>query len=125
MRFSETWATAGAGSRRLGVTVPACVFRAQCSGGPRPRAPAPREARRSDAAIGVITTASFALGLALFALFGTTGQSFDAALFGSILGVRAVDLAAACGAAAARSSVTRSGPRAAIHPMAVRMFWSR
>jgi manganese/iron transport system permease protein/iron/zinc/copper transport system permease protein len=41
----------------------------------------------SDAAIGVITTASFALGLALFALFGTTGRSFDAALFGSILGV--------------------------------------
>ncbi len=41
----------------------------------------------SDAAIGVITTASFALGLALFALFGTSGRSFDAALFGSILGV--------------------------------------
>ena len=39
----------------------------------------------SDAAIGVITTASFALGLALFALFGTSGRSFDAALFGSIL----------------------------------------
>jgi manganese/iron transport system permease protein/iron/zinc/copper transport system permease protein len=41
----------------------------------------------SDAAIGVITTASFALGLALVAFFGTTGRSFDAALFGSILGV--------------------------------------
>jgi manganese/iron transport system permease protein/iron/zinc/copper transport system permease protein len=41
----------------------------------------------SDAAIGVITTASFALGLALFALYGTSGRSFDAALFGSILGV--------------------------------------
>jgi manganese/iron transport system permease protein/iron/zinc/copper transport system permease protein len=41
----------------------------------------------SDAAIGVITTASFALGLALFALFGTSGRSFDAALFGSILGI--------------------------------------
>ncbi|HWC27129.1 MAG TPA: metal ABC transporter permease [Solirubrobacteraceae bacterium] len=41
----------------------------------------------SDAAIGVITTASFALGLALFAVFGTTARSFDAALFGSILGV--------------------------------------
>jgi manganese/iron transport system permease protein/iron/zinc/copper transport system permease protein len=41
----------------------------------------------SDAAIGVITTASFALGLALFALFGRSGASFDAALFGSILGV--------------------------------------
>ena len=41
----------------------------------------------ADAAIGVITTASFALGLALFAIFGRRGQSFDAALFGSILGV--------------------------------------
>ncbi len=41
----------------------------------------------ADAAIGVITTASFALGLALFAVFGRRGASFDAALFGSILGV--------------------------------------
>jgi manganese/iron transport system permease protein/iron/zinc/copper transport system permease protein len=48
----------------------------------------------SDAAIGVITTASFALGLALFALFGTTGRSFDAALFGSILGVGTDDVIA-------------------------------
>jgi ABC-type Mn2+/Zn2+ transport system permease subunit len=48
----------------------------------------------SDAAIGVITTASFALGLALFALFGTTGRSFDAALFGSILGVGTEDVLA-------------------------------
>ena len=58
----------------------------------------------ADAAIGVITTASFALGLALFALFGSRGDSFDAALFGSILGVSredvfmvgAVGLLAAC-----------------------------
>jgi manganese/iron transport system permease protein/iron/zinc/copper transport system permease protein len=48
----------------------------------------------SDAAIGVITTASFALGLALFALFGTAGRSFDAALFGSILGVGTDDVIA-------------------------------
>ncbi len=41
----------------------------------------------ADAAIGVITTASFALGLVLFALLGHSGGSFDAALFGSILGV--------------------------------------
>ncbi|MDP9405240.1 MAG: metal ABC transporter permease [Actinomycetota bacterium] len=47
----------------------------------------------ADAAIGVITTASFALGLALFAVFGSAGSaSFDAALFGSILGVRAEDV---------------------------------
>jgi len=48
----------------------------------------------SDAAIGVITTASFALGLALFALFGRAGANFDAALFGSILGVGADDVIA-------------------------------
>lgn len=48
----------------------------------------------ADAAIGVITTASFALGLALFAVFGRAGQSFDAALFGSILGVSRADVAA-------------------------------
>ena len=47
----------------------------------------------ADAAIGVVTTASFALGLALVALFGATGQSFDAALFGSILGVSGGDVA--------------------------------
>ena len=41
----------------------------------------------ADAAIGVVTTASFALGVALFAKFGTSGPSFDNALFGSILGI--------------------------------------
>ena len=46
----------------------------------------------SDAAIGVVTTASFALGLALFAVFGRAGRSFDAALFGSILGVSTGDV---------------------------------
>jgi ABC-type Mn2+/Zn2+ transport system permease subunit len=46
----------------------------------------------SDAAIGVVTTASFALGLALFAVFGRRGRSFDAALFGSILGVSVADV---------------------------------
>jgi manganese/iron transport system permease protein/iron/zinc/copper transport system permease protein len=47
----------------------------------------------ADAAIGVITTASFALGLALFAVFGGAGGgSFDAALFGSILGVSSADV---------------------------------
>ncbi|MDQ3575295.1 MAG: metal ABC transporter permease [Actinomycetota bacterium] len=58
----------------------------------------------SDAAIGVITTASFALGLVLFGLFGTAGKSMDAVLFGSILGVTAVDVwavVAVAGSAAA------------------------
>ncbi len=48
----------------------------------------------ADAAIGVITTASFALGLALFSMFGRRGRSFDAALFVSILGVDRVDVVA-------------------------------
>ena len=48
----------------------------------------------ADAAIGVITTASFALGLALFAVFGRSGRNFDAALFGSILGVDRTDVVA-------------------------------
>ncbi|MGQ0630529.1 MAG: metal ABC transporter permease [Sporichthyaceae bacterium] len=46
----------------------------------------------ADAAIGVITTASFAFGIALISVFGSRGASFDAALFGSILGVRPLDL---------------------------------
>ena len=46
----------------------------------------------ADAAIGVITTASFALGVALLTKFGNRGPSFDAALFGSILGVETSDL---------------------------------
>ena len=46
----------------------------------------------ADAAIGVITTASFALGVALFAKFGTSGPSFETALFGSILGISATQL---------------------------------
>ena len=46
----------------------------------------------ADAAIGVITTASFALGVALLRLYGARGKSFDAALFGSILGLSATDV---------------------------------
>ena len=46
----------------------------------------------ADAVIGVITTASFALGVALLTHFGSTGPSFDAALFGSIIGVSAGDI---------------------------------
>ena len=46
----------------------------------------------ADAAIGVVTTASFALGVALLTRFGNTGPSFDALLFGSINGVASSDL---------------------------------
>ena len=48
----------------------------------------------ADAAIGVITTASFALGVALLRMYGTRGASFDAALFGSILGLSDTDVVA-------------------------------
>jgi ABC-type Mn2+/Zn2+ transport system permease subunit len=46
----------------------------------------------ADAAIGVITTASFALGVALLKFYGTKGPSFDAALFGSVLGITYTDM---------------------------------
>jgi ABC-type Mn2+/Zn2+ transport system permease subunit len=48
----------------------------------------------ADAAIGVVTTASFALGLALLNRFGQAKKSIEAVLFGSVLGVRTVDIAA-------------------------------
>lgn len=41
----------------------------------------------ADAAIGVITTASFAVGVALISRYRRFTRSFDAALFGNILGV--------------------------------------
>jgi len=46
----------------------------------------------SDAAIGVITTASFAFGIALLGFYGQVRKSIDAALFGSILGVSLADV---------------------------------
>ncbi|MEM8618669.1 MAG: metal ABC transporter permease [Actinomycetota bacterium] len=46
----------------------------------------------SDAAIGVVTTASFALGLALVQIFGTTDRNAEAALFGNVLGVSIGDV---------------------------------
>lgn len=46
----------------------------------------------SDAAIGVVTTASFALGIALVERYGSPGRNADALLFGNILGVRASDV---------------------------------
>ena len=48
----------------------------------------------ADAAIGIITTASFALGIALISRYKTFTRSFDAALFGNILGVSNTDLLA-------------------------------
>jgi ABC-type Mn2+/Zn2+ transport system permease subunit len=65
----------------------------------------------ADAAIGVVTTASFALGLALFAVFGRQGRSFDAALFGSILGVGPEDVWAIVAVAVLVSAVVFFGYR--------------
>ena len=48
----------------------------------------------TDAAIGIITTASFALGVAIISRFKSFTRSFDAALFGNILGVTETDLLA-------------------------------
>ena len=48
----------------------------------------------ADAAIGIITTASFALGIALISRFGSFTRNFDAALFGNILGVGQSDVVA-------------------------------
>lgn len=48
----------------------------------------------ADAAIGIITTASFALGVALISRYRTFTRSFDAALFGNILAVDQRDLLA-------------------------------
>ncbi|MBV9666357.1 MAG: metal ABC transporter permease, partial [Actinobacteria bacterium] len=46
----------------------------------------------SDAAIGVITTASFAFGVALLGYYARVKQSIDATVFGSVLGVTRGDV---------------------------------
>src|SRR5215211_8450145 len=46
----------------------------------------------ADAAIGIITTASFALGVALISKTRSFTRNFEAALFGNILGVDERDL---------------------------------
>ena len=48
----------------------------------------------ADAAIGVVTTASFALGLALLNRYGQAKKSIEAVLFGSVLGVQTIDIVA-------------------------------
>ncbi len=47
----------------------------------------------ADAAIGIVTTASFALGVALISKTRSFTTNFEAALFGNILGVTLLDLA--------------------------------
>ncbi len=46
----------------------------------------------ADAAIGIVTTASFALGVALISRYRTFTRNFEAALFGNILGVTMQDI---------------------------------
>jgi len=46
----------------------------------------------SDAAIGVITTASFAFGVALLGFYSRVKQSIEATVFGSVLGVSTGDM---------------------------------
>ena len=46
----------------------------------------------ADAAIGVVTTASFAFGIALLGLYTRVKQSIDATIFGSVLGVTNGDM---------------------------------
>ena len=48
----------------------------------------------ADAAIGIVTTASFAGGIALLNRYGQARKSIEAVLFGSVLGVSWVDVAA-------------------------------
>ena len=48
----------------------------------------------SDAAIGIITTASFALGIAIISRFGSFTRDFEASLWGSVLAVDREDLIA-------------------------------
>lgn len=48
----------------------------------------------ADAAIGIVTTASFAFGVALISRFRGFTRSFDAALFGNVLGITQADVAA-------------------------------
>lgn len=46
----------------------------------------------ADAAIGIITTASFAIGVALISRYRRFTTNFDAALFGNVLGVTLTDV---------------------------------
>ncbi len=46
----------------------------------------------ADAAIGIVTTASFAMGIAIISSYRQFTQSFEAALFGNVLGIAPVDV---------------------------------
>ncbi|MGB3769262.1 MAG: metal ABC transporter permease [Phormidesmis sp.] len=46
----------------------------------------------ADAAIGIVTTASFAMGIAIISTYRGFTQSFEAALFGNVLGIAPTDV---------------------------------
>ena len=46
----------------------------------------------ADAAIGIVTTASFAMGIAIISTYRGFTQSFEAALFGNVLGIAPADV---------------------------------
>ena len=54
----------------------------------------------TDSAIGIVTTASFALGVAIISRYNTFTRDFEAALIGNMLGVSAGDLFAIAAVAA-------------------------
>lgn len=59
----------------------------------------------ADAAIGIVTTAMFAAGVAVVSMTTGAGAGIEALLFGSILSVTRVDLAVAAGVAAVFAAV--------------------
>lgn len=65
----------------------------------------------ADAAIGIVTTASFALGVALIGSTDGLAVNLDAALFGNILGVTSRDLLALAAVAAATAVIVFAGYR--------------
>lgn len=61
--------------------------------------PTARRPVRADAAIGVVTTAGFALGIAILGAYPRVKGSIEATVFGSVLGVTAADRWLVVGAA--------------------------
>lgn len=92
------------GGAALGAVVGVNYFVAAGAWGLASALAVARVARRriigSDAAIGVVTTASFALGIALKNRLPQSGKSTDALLFGSILGVSSTDVLVVVGVCA-------------------------
>jgi len=68
-----------------------------------------RVARRrsigADAAIGVVTNASFAVGIVIISVIGSFTRNFEAALFGNVLGVTLADVAIVAGVALVSAAV--------------------